>query len=235
MRLDKIIYDVREMLNLCTDDMEVSDRYITHLINIKRSKYLRQDANNYQRTTDTAVTQTLCLELETASADECSQDIECDTIVRTKRPIPHPIEGHIKTLIITVKPTNRIDLPFTFTIKQKAIYYENSPFPNGIYAFLDNDYHIYLLSNVDTIGLIECISVTAVFEDPMELASYTNCCGCEAPTSCFDPLLTEYPLQPHYVDLIKNEIVKELAYKLQIQGDTENDANDDGEEQKNHR
>lgn len=227
MNLNKIIYDVREMIKLYSDDSEISDRYITHLYNIKRAKYLRQDLNNMQKTTDVSITQTFCLGLEVVSADVCGMDIQCDKILRTKKPIPNPIELHTKVAITSVRPTNRISIPFNFVSKEKALYSQNSPFNKGIFAFLDNDKRIYLLSTTDTLNLMECVTVTGVFEDPLDLVNYTNCCNCTEPTTvCFDEATTDYPIQPHYVDLIKSEIVAELVKRINLQEDRENDAND---------
>ncbi len=228
-----MIYDVRESLKLYTDDTEISNRYITFLYGIKRAKYLRQDLNNFQHTTDLSITQTLCLGLEVVSANQCGLDLECDTILRTKRPIPQPIELHVKTAITNVRATNRISVPFNFTTKEKAIYSKHSPFNNAIFAFLDNDKYIYLLSGLDTLDLLECITITGVFEDPLDLINYTNCCDCEDSPSCFDEDTAEYPLQPHYVDLIKDEIVAQLAAKMNIKEDKENDSNGNGQEQAN--
>ena len=69
-------------------------------------------------------------------------------------------------------------------------------------------------------------SKTGVFEDPLDLVNYTNCCSCTDVAPCFDEHTINYPLQPHYIDLIKSEIVKDLVQKLQIPEDKTNDSND---------
>jgi len=234
MTLDKIIYDVREQLRQYTTDSEIDDRYIIHLFNLKRAKYLRQDLNNYQRTTDITVTQTICMETEVVSANECNLDYDCGTILRTKEKVPNPLELHIKSAITKVKPTTRLSVPFNFVTKEKAVYSNFAPYSHGIYAFLDNDLHIYLVSTSPEINLIECISVTAVFENPLEMLNFNTCCGCDEPLPCFDIETTNYPLQPHYVDLIKAEVLKDLSLGLSIREDRENDA-DDEQEQENRR
>jgi len=230
MILENIIFDVRESLKQYTEDGEISNEYIIYLYGIKRSKYLRQELNNYQRTTDISVTQTLCLGLERVSVNECGLDLSCETILRTKKPIPQPLELHIKSAITSVKPTERISIPFNFVTKQKAIYSSHSPFNRAIFAFLDNDKYIYLISEDETLNLLECITITGVFEDPLDLVNYTNCCNCTTNSiPCFDEMTSNYPLQPHYVDLIKNEIVNELIQKLKIPEDTLNNSVDDKE------
>jgi len=227
MILEKIIYDVRESLKQYTDDSELSNEYITYLYGIKRAKYLRQDLNNYQKTTDLSITQTLCLGLEEVSVNECNLDIDCETILRTKKKIPQPLELHIKSALTTVKPTVRTAIPFNFVSKQRAIYSKNSPFNKAVFAFLDNDRYIYILSTNDAHKLIECLTITGIFEDPLELLNYTNCCDCNDAVPCFNVMTSNYPLQPHYIDLIKNEIVAEEIKKLRIVEDTQNNSIDD--------
>ena len=48
-KFNEIIYDVREAVKQYSDDSELDDRYIKYLYNNKRSKYLRQDLNNYSK------------------------------------------------------------------------------------------------------------------------------------------------------------------------------------------
>lgn len=227
MNFNKLIFDVREYLKQYNNDSDLDDRYIGYLYGIKRAKYLRQELNNFQRTTDITITQTLCLELEEIPINQCNIDFDCETIVRTKHPIPKPLELHIKSALTAVRSTNRISVPFSFVTKERALYSMHSSFNNGIFAFLDNDLHIYFISKLDTLKLIECITVTGIFEDPLELLNYTNCCGCNDASPCFDLDTVDYPLQPHYIDLIRGEIVQDLTSKFKIPEDNQNDSEDD--------
>jgi hypothetical protein len=223
----EIIYDVREAVRQTTDDSEISDKYILYLYNIKRSKYLRQDLNNLQKTIDISILQTLCLELEEVNVNECGLDLECETIMRTKRPLPKLLELHLKPSIVTVKPTTRTSLPFNFTTKERAIYSKYSPFNRSIFAFLDADNHIYLISESDEVKLLECLTITAIFEDPLELQNYTNCCGCTpAENPCFDYFNSKYPIQAHHIDIIRNEIVQTLIGTLSFPEDKNNNSDD---------
>lgn len=231
MILDKLVYDVREQLRLYSDDSDVDDRYIVHLFNLKRAKYLRQELNNMNHTTDVTVTQTLCMETEVVSANECGIEYDCETILRTVKKVPIPLDLHLKSAITEVKPTTRLSVPFNFVTKQKAVYSKYSPFNHGIYAFLDNDMYIYIVSMSAEINLIDCISVTGIFEDPLDLLNYSTCCGCDDAKPCYDIYTTNYPLQPHYVDLIKAEIIKELAIRMTGPNDNENDSEDEKEAQ----
>jgi hypothetical protein len=227
MILSKLIYDVREGIKEYTDDSEVSNRYIIHLYNIKRAKYLRQDLNNYQKTADNSILQSFCLSLEEVSANECNVEYDCKTLLRSKQPIPTPLELHTKVAITKIKPTNRLSIPFNMVTKDKVAYLDGATFKSSLYAFIDVDEYIYIVSkNDESYKILDCITVTGVFEDPLELANYQNCCGCSTSTVCFDELESEYPLQPHYIDLIRREIVNDLLQLKQIKEDKENNSND---------
>ena len=223
----KLIYDVREALKEYSDDSELSDSYILYLYDIKRSKYLRQDINNSQRTIDISVVQTMCLELEEVNSNECGVELGCETIIRTKRTIPTPLQLHTKSALTRVAPADRVSRPFNLITRDKAVYASGAPFPNAVYAFLHNDGRVYLKSEGSALKLLECINITGVFENPLDLIEYQTCCSCETATSCFDIETTDYPIQPHYIDLIKNEIVIELAKLKVIKEDKTNDSVDE--------
>lgn len=223
----KIVYDIREGVKQYQDDTELDDRWIIYLYNNKRAKYLRQDLNNLQKVVDNSVLQKFCLELEEVNVDECGLSYECETIVRSKQPIPKPLDLNLGSAITSVKPNNKIALSFNFVNKERAILSKYSPFKNNIYAFIDTDLYIYLISESDTIKLMECITVTGVFEDPLELSNYKNCCGCNDAVSCFDEDVTEYPLQAHHIDYIREELIQSIVRTMQIPEDKINNANDD--------
>ena len=230
MKLNKMIFDVRTAIKDLVDDQKFSDRYIVYLYNLKRSKYLRNDANNLQKLIDNSVLQKFCIELEEVSVNECGLYLDCDTVMRTKTKIPVPLELHLKTAITDVKPSVKITKPFNFVTKERAIWSKYSPFSESIYAFLDVDQYIYLVSESVTVKLIDCITVTGIFEDPLELKNYKNCCECDSNTTnttCFDENETEYPLQAHHIDAIRVEIIQSLVGTLQLPEDKINNATDD--------
>ncbi len=224
-KVNEIIYDVREALKQFSDDSEISDRYILYLYNNKRSKYLRQDLNNYLKTADNSIQQSFCISIEEVSVNECSISFDCETIMRTTTKIPTPLELHSKTAITKVKPSIKIALPFNFISKEKAYYLEGSKFPNSIYSFLDVDGYIYLYSKSPVAKLMECINITGIFENPSSLSDFREGCSDTSP-SCFNEAISEYPLQPHYIDLIRKEIVQDLMNESQNKEDKTNNSTD---------
>lgn len=224
----QLTYDVREAIKQTIDDSNISDRYIMYLWNLKRSKYLRQDLNNLQKTVDNSVIQEFCLEMKESSISDCNIDYDCGTIMKSIKPIPKPLELHIRSGITKVKPTTKIALPFNFLNKERAIVSHFSPFGSSIYTFLDSDLHIYMISTSITVKLIDCLTVAGIFESPEQLKNYKNCCGCNDVT-CYDPLTTEYPLPAHHIDAIRTEIIQTLIGTLNLPEDNINNSNDDKE------
>ena len=227
-KINELVYDVIEAVRAYSDDSELDERYIIYLYNIKRAKYLRQDLNNYLKTVDNSVQQTLCLEMELADANECTIDYACSQILKSKQPLPKPIDLHSKVAITKVKPTTKLGIPFNFISKDKAPYIENAPFSNALYAFIDVDNHIYVYSKAEEYSILQCLSVTGVFEDPLSLSEYSTCCGCDeiAENICYNIDESEYPLQPHYIDLIRDEIIRDILRTKQIPEDKINDSTD---------
>jgi hypothetical protein len=225
-KTNKLIYDIRESLKQYQDDTELSDRYIMYLWGLYRSKYLRQDLNNFQKTIDNSIVQSFCIELEEVSANECDDlDNDCGTIMRTKTKVPKPLELHLKSGITSVKPTSKISPSFSFLTKERALFSKYSPIKNTIFSFLDNDGYIYLISESPSVKLIECITVTGIFEDPLELENFNSCCKCEN-IKCFNFDESEYPLPAHHIGNIRTEIIKSLVGTLNIPEDNDNNAND---------
>jgi len=222
MTLNKIIYDVKESIRQYVDDSTIDDRYILYLINNKRSKYIRQDLNNYNKSPDDSIKQSVCLTLQKTTANECGLELDCDIIYRSMDPIPTPIDLHTKPAITRIAPVNIISKPFTFTTRERASNHMESRFNNIPAAFLHTDSHVYIVGADNALRLLNKINVTGVFEDPMELAKYKNKDG----DPCFDEDNYNYPIQPRYLDVITTEIAQQLIGSKTIPTDNTNDSKD---------
>lgn len=225
-KVSEITYDIREAVRQYIDDSELDDRYILYLVAIKRAKYLRQQLNNFRRTTDNSALQTFCVEMVKVNASECDVEYECNTIVRSKKPIPTPIDLHTKPAITSVKSTSVLGVPFNFVEKNRAVYASSHPSFTGMITFYDSDGYLYATSS-KKINFIDCLTITGVFEDPLELKNYSNCCSCDDAESCFDENTTDYPLQSHLLDLVREEVVRDILRTEQIPEDRENDTIDE--------
>jgi len=223
--IEEIVYDVREGIKEYSDDSEFSNEYILYLYNIKRAKYLKQRLDRFGRKFDNRVLQSLCLELHEVSSDMCGLD-GCDKIMTTKRPIPKLLQLSDKDAIERVSPSDQLSKKFNNIPREKAPYYLKSNFANKIKSYLHDDGHIYLISSKPI--FTDCISISGVFENPLELKEYKNCCSCDDSIPCFDEMKTDYPLSPDLLDIIRMEIINELLGRKDPRlQDRSNNSDDD--------
>lgn len=225
MTLNKLIYSIREGVKEYTDDSELDDRYIIYLVNVARSFYVDQRLNNVNKAKKLSLQQTICVPVEVVTDEECSGN-NCNVILRSVNEIPDTFMIGNMPAILRVGPTSKLERPFTFTDRFKAVYSHSSPFPKEIYSFLHDDNRLYLTSKRKGFKLLDCISITGVFEDPTDIKRFNNCCGCENPTVCFDPDKDDYPLSPELVKLVRQDVINELLNHKQIPEDKINDSND---------
>lgn len=222
----ELIYDIKEYLKAYSDDIELSNEYVLYLYRKKRAKHLRRLLNDYTRKFDNIILQSLCVGVEEVDKSVCGFDYGCK-IMRSKVPLPSLIDLRSRSSLISVGPSVVASENFKIINSSQAPFILSKKYSSGIYTFLNPDGYLYLISNSDSLKLLECIYVTALFEDPEELETFTNCCGeCDNIESCFTDE-TEYPMQGFLIDEISNEIKKELLVRLNIDEDNVNNSADD--------
>lgn len=226
MTATEIIYAIREKLKAYTDDSRYTDSYLYYLINLKRSLFIRREYNQLQRTIDTEVLQSICMELEEVADSVCPECYtgcsEC-TIMRTKLVLPKTIELHNRNTITKIGTVGAYDRPYNFVTMDRMPYVGHSKYENNfVFGALYPDGHLYFKSNSSTLRSIEYISVTALFENPDDVSAF-ECNG----SVCYNSVDYRFPIKAWMTDIIINEIVSELANLKQLQEDTNNNAKED--------
>jgi hypothetical protein len=225
MTATEIIYAIREKLKAYTDDTRYTDSYLYYLINLKRSVFIRREYNQLQKTIDIEVLQTICMELEEADESvcpECYTGCEDCTIIRTVKKLPNVIELHNRNTITKIGSTGVFSRPINFiTIDRIPYVGEDKYEANAIFGALHSNGHLYFKSKSSTYRTLEYVDVTALFENPDDVAEF-KCNG----NDCFDKEASRYPAESWMVDIIISEIVRELANLKQIPEDNTNDAKD---------
>ena len=225
MKLDKLIYSIKEALKDYSDDSNLDDRYIAFLVDAKRAMLLSQKLNSYTTKIPSRAIQTFCIEIEDASRYSCEIDIACDKIRRSVKPLPKMFDTVIGNSLIKVNPTDILGKPFKVIDSSLVPYVEYSSYNNSIFAFTDDDNYLYIYSTGVTHKLIDCVEVKGIFESPLALEDFKNCCGddCETTEVCFS-MDKEYPIPAEMVDIIKNAVIQDLVKLKDIKEDRENDS-----------
>lgn len=230
MKINKIVFDIRERLSLYQDDSNITNEYLIYLIGIYREKMLKNEMNNYQTIVSPLNTQSFCMPLEEVSAFTCGMELDCETIVRTKFPIPNPIKYLGGVGITAVRLADRRSKPLAKIDREAVPYFLHAKFRNGIYYFIDSDMHLYFLSKNDCINFIPCVYITGIFSDPLELEDFNfECVDCnegETTPKCYDPLESDYPLTGDLVTDVVGLIQEMLTSSLNISEDKHNNADD---------
>lgn len=226
MKLEKIIYDIRERLSQYQDDSKITDEYIAHLIGIARDTVLKNELNSYQNILSPMIMQSFCMELEMASAYDCGIESHCETMLRTVKPLPTPIKTAIGAAITSVKAAGKLAKPIRIISKEQAYYVLDTKYNKSLYCFIDTDLRLYFVSKNKMHTFMDCIYVTGVFSDPFELKDYGGTCSCDGPSKeCFNELEMDYPVTGDHVYGITNMVFEILGRKLEIPEDKVNDSN----------
>jgi hypothetical protein len=222
MTATEIIYAVREKLKAYTDDARYTDSYLMYLVNLKRAVYIRREYNQLQRTFDSDILQSFCMELEEVDSSVCPECATCEdcTVIRTVLPVPNTIELHSRASIIRISPVGVYDKPFSLISMGRMPYAGEGKYENKyVFAALHPNGHMYFKSSSSSYRGLQYVSVTALIENPDDLADF-ECNG----ANCYNPDKDEYPAEAWMVDTMITDIVKELANLKQIPEDLTNDA-----------
>ena len=222
MTLKEIIYDVREKLKFSTDDIDITDEYLSHLVNVKRSLLIKQRFSKASRNIPEEVKQIICVPLEK------TDDIEgvCDDyhkLLKSTVEIPSTTEIGGRSSIISIRTKSISSHHLTIVPMERLPNVGYNRYLTGqLYVALDSDNYLYV-KTADSPTLLDSVKVIAVFADPEE--AYSQSCMSEDEELC-DFHDAKYPIEPYIVSDLVNLIVQELAPTLQIPEDNSNNADE---------
>ena len=226
MRVDKLIYSIKEAVGDVVDDSVYPDRYIAHLLDTNRAILLHQRLNNYTTAYPVTAVQQLCIELEDADRYKCGIDMDCnDKVRRSVKPLPELFSTVTGKSLVRVRSLDIVARPFAVINPGQVPYLEFSPFSQKVHVFIDDDNYLYVYSLAGAHKFLECVEVSAVFLSPLELENFKNCCGCEeTETSTCYSLQSDYPIPGELITPVRDMVLKELVKLREIETDKENDG-----------
>lgn len=213
MKLDKIVYEVREALNAISDDRRVDTRYIAQVVSLYRADLIRKLLTRRTCITTLGMQQHIPMEVETVSRSIFpGLELPC-VILRTTEKVPKLIyEGAgYKWYAVRTADVRKDTIE---TISWARVPYLTFEF-NTVYSFLApgvaasdgsmpplfdstdelSNYYMYVISkdNFDLKYLI----VSGIFENPLEA----------------DPDLEEFPLNASEWSAIKPNVINAIVNK----------------------
>tara|TARA_R110000803_G_scaffold45536_1_gene95917 strand:+ start:15 stop:749 length:735 start_codon:yes stop_codon:yes gene_type:complete len=237
MKIKEIIQRVQSLYSkgVQSDDTRLSSRHIYSKVLTTRAKLLSQKLNKRQPISQW-VYQTLdCVELVEALPYECPclPAVGCK-ILRTKNKLPQPLLGMMNGNGIQSVTSLEGSITFSETTWKNKKYSAGSKYTSSKPDYyLRNDY-LY----VTTKGSPKVISITGLFDDPVEAEKFPSICGdtpckegsltpADGCPECMGPLDKELPIDLSMVDtlieLASNELINVFN---QSREDTSNNSMD---------
>lgn len=218
----EIIYDIREKLKLNSDDIDITDEYLAHLVDVKRVYLLKQRFSKFTRNVPEEVKQVICIDLEvveTIFGEPCFGDI-----LVSKDPIPGLIEvgGRSALVAVRVKDILYPHINIISTERLPFVGY-NKWLKKQIYVALDANGKLYFKSDNSQHLNLQEVKVVGIFSDP-ESADSLSCAEDSANNLNCAFMDVEYPIEAYLVNDLVNLIVKELAPGVNIPNDNVNNA-----------
>jgi hypothetical protein len=218
----EVIYDVKEKLQISTDDDIMTDEYIGHLVDVKRMVLIKQTFSTVTKAIPVACLSEICLDLEIVDAITGSPMF--GHILRTKQIIPTVMNISGREDLITVRSIDNLSTGFNaISMERFPFLGHNKYLNNQIYTAINSDGRIYFYSKRDKFKLMSKVIARGVFESPTK-ANEMSCLS-----SCND-MDNEYPIEGYMIDDIVSLIRKDLVVTLQTPNDDKNDSTDDRKE-----
>ena len=225
----ELIFTVMEGLKIQTDDTDVSQELISSLIDSARATTIKQMYGNKDWNLPIELRQEICLGLspaESVSGEKC-----LGSILKSSDRLPKgiSIKGGDGSLL-RVKRYDRQSTQINIVPVERLPMIGHNPFTaNMVYAAIDVDRHLYLVSANKKHMFMELVKVDGVYESP-ELASELSCSIVDSNGVPCEPWDEEYPLELALQDIVVGQVIKQLAVRIQMPEDNTNDGEDNREQ-----
>lgn len=228
--LKALAYELLDIYNAgrTTKDSTISLDIVKDWIITKLNKYLRQQVAKGYPISESLILQLPCLEVIPVDASECcSEELGCK-ILRTKNPLPQPMDFEDKDGIISIGSLNPL-IKKIDRISFNRVAFESQG-PTFTRKFMkcytkDNNNYLYFLYDKDYCpegAFLEKVTVRIVPEDYYSALKITDCAG----NICVNDD-SKFPMTKMLWELIKNDILSnELKIvKSTIEDDSNNNQN----------
>lgn len=230
MKLQDLIQRVQSLYSkgAQSDDSRLSSRHIYNKLLTVRSRLISQEAKKKQRISQWNYQVLPCVELELVPSHDCPcvPPIGCQ-ILRTKYKLPEPLSGLSGTLIQAVTTIDRGIKIDEVTLNAVNAQRGNKYTSKKMNYFLHNGY-LYVTTSQN----LKAISITALFEDPIEASKYKGLCDCKDCANCVDYLEEDFPIDNDMIDALIELTINEVVILFsQSQEDQTNNSRDSLREQ----
>lgn len=211
-----------------SDDSRLSSRHIYNKLLTVRSRLISQEAKKKQKISPWNYQTLHCVELITVPKHECPclPPIGCE-ILRSRYVLPKPlngINGELIKSVTTIDRTLKID-----EIAMNAINFQkgNKYTSKKVNYFIQEGY-LYIITPTK----MKALSITGLFEDPIQVEIFQGLCDCQDCTQCIDYYATDFPIDSSLIDALIELTLQEVVVLFsQTQEDVSNNSIESNREQ----
>jgi hypothetical protein len=192
-----------------SDDTRLSPVHIYNKITTVRSKLLSQEAKKKQKLNRWNYQTLPCVELILANSHECPCviGVECK-ILRSKHKIPKPLTDYNSHLISSVTSIDG-KIIYGETTWESKIYDSGNKYTSNMPDYFIRNEYLYI---TDKLGP-KMISITGLFEDPLEVEKFPSYCAnedCIDCDECVDFNEIDFPIDADLIDTMIEMCYNEL-------------------------
>lgn len=195
-----------------SDDTRLSNRHIYNKLLTLRARLVTLELKKKQRISQWNYQTIPCVELIITPSHECPciPPLGCD-VVRSKYKLPKPLSGFSSSLIQSVTTIDRSIKIDEVSINVVKSLVGNKYSSSKLNFFIQSGY-LY----ITTPTKIEVVTVTGLFEDPLEVSNFKNYCENEIDANCTDCQECkelqdkEFPIDNDMIDALVEMSVAEL-------------------------
>ena len=220
MKLNKLVYEVLTIAREMSDDSNITESLIEHLIDEYRSKYIQIEYSKKNMVSQISV-QSFNVTM-TAIDSSNSPNIATGISVLESNELPELINLAKRPGIIRIRTIDGIVGNINLMNLDRAEQTTYSRFKT-INAYLDSNNKLYIVGNKASAILIKEITIDAVLVSPTEVMGYPykgRNVGAELP---------DYPIPASMWSFVKQEILNDLFTSYKVPNDNSNDQIDDKE------
>lgn len=218
----EIIYDIKERLNSYSDDSNLTDRYLSHLVDEYRSVFLRNKYTTFKRKIPVINKQRISLTMSPERTARYN-----GAIISSTSAIPSILDASTidNRMILSNGQLESYNLNMVSAERFPHVANEDPFTRTMIFGAILDDQKLYLKSYDSNIQLMEEARLWGVFAKPIDA---WNLSPDYSALVDFDKDM-EYPLEYQLLADMVRTIVKDLTIKYSIPVDKRNNADDSTE------
>ena len=223
MKINEAISRLRVILKngIASAGNTLSSRFLYSILKTLRTKRIRQKLDSYFYLSPFYYSTIECLPLELGKFNDCPCFTNDCFILRSKYKIPKIMSTRNKLAIKSVTNLNGMIISESTPTKEEYKKYTRTK-KDELSYFIHNNY-LFIKGSTT----LKVISITAIFENPLDLASINACDpnGIQLDVCIYDPTKEDFPIDEDLFDDVENMALEKLVKTMmKMPEDNENNA-----------